>query len=272
MRAWLSRRWQGVKGAGRFLVERPERMALFGGSILAGLVLGAPVGDAAYDYMWRDPFFCNDCHVHDYADDAWARSVHAYVTTCHDCHRVPVMHYPVMTAGTIFNPPETPEDVKKAHVPSQICEGCHLSTSTEEMTGPMVGEMRARVVKIDDSRLHRLHIDSKTRDPGTYLGADHGTGGEHGGDGAAPAGEEHADGGEHGHGDERIIQCLDCHGSGGNLEAHRYTAARTNCLQCHGGIDVAVGRLTELRCAECHYTGFVGVPGTELAAAQAPAP
>lgn len=268
IRALPRRGWTYVKDSGRYLVERPVRLALFGGAVAGGLVAGAPVGDAGYDYLWRDPNFCNDCHVHDYADEAWARSVHAGVTTCHDCHLVPFMHYPVMGLGTILDPPQTPEEVKKAHVASVICEACHLAVSDHELTGPMTDEMRTRIVKIDDSPMHRIHMDSETRDPGVYLGANHGSGDPHGG--TAPATpDDHADaqGGGHGDEEEGAIQCMDCHGSGGNAAAHRFTAARTNCLECHGGIDVVVGRLTELRCRECHYNGFVGQPGTEAAAA-----
>lgn len=269
MRAWLGRKWAWAKGAvvgaWRYMAERPVRLAAFGGAILGGAIAGAPVGDAAYDYMWRDPYFCDDCHVHDYADQAWGRSVHAGVTTCHDCHLVPVSHYPVMTVGTILNPPSTPEEVKNAHVASVICEACHLAASTHELTGPMTPEMRTRVVKIDESPLHRLHMDSPTRDPGTYLGANHGTGDPHGG---ATADEGGGDEGHGGHGDEGAIKCLDCHGSGGDDATHRFSAARANCLACHGGIDVEVGRLTELRCRECHFTGFVGRPGVEAPTVQ----
>ena len=258
MRARLRRAWASIKDAAGFVRERPERMVAVAGALLAGLIIGAPIGDAGYDYTWRDPYFCDDCHVHDYADEAWARSIHAGMTTCHDCHKVPVSHYPVMTLGAIFARPQSPEEVKKAHVPNILCEACHVAASTEHLTGPMTDEMRAQIVKIDDSVLHRAHLDSKTREPGAYLGEGHGTEGA-----AEPEPNPHHDDEE----GESAIKCLDCHGSGGNEEAHRFTAARSNCLSCHTTLDVSVGRLTELRCRECHYTGFIGAPG-EVASAQ----
>jgi hypothetical protein len=273
MFGWIRRGWAWTKDQGRYLIESPVRMAAFAGAFVIGGVSGAPVGDSVYDYMWRDADFCNDCHVHDYADEAWARSIHANVTTCHDCHLVPFMHYPVMAAGTVLDPPQSPEEVKKAHVPNVICEACHVAASTHELTGPMTEEVRKDVVKIDDSPLHRVHLDAESRDPGTYLGSDHGTG-AHAEPEPLPEGHEPpatAEGhGEHGEEGGSVIHCMDCHGSGGNAEAHRFTAARSNCLECHGGIDVAVGRLTELRCRECHYTGFVGVPGSQTASLHTP--
>ncbi len=260
-----------AKDAGGYLVERPVRLVVVLAAFVGGGVAGYPIGDAGYDYGWKDPTFCSNCHVHDYADEAFARSVHAGVTTCHDCHKVPLTHLMAEGMLMVTDRPQTPEDISPTSLRSVVCEACHVAGNHEHLTGPMNDEMRAMVVKVDQSPLHRLHLEATSRDPGTYLGANHG----------APGADEHDEHDEHdapakplfapetagGHGREAVegIVCLDCHGSGGNTAAHRFTADRQNCLECHGGIDVAVGRLAELRCQECHFSGFIGVrPGDDV--------
>jgi len=57
---------------------------------------------------------------------------------------------------------------------------------------------------------------------------------------------------------EEVITCMDCHGSGGAERAHRYSATRENCIQCHEGVDVTEGRLKTLQCQECHFQAFIG--------------
>lgn len=247
-RAWRALRlWS--RDAGGFVLQRPIRLAAVGGGLVLGFFAGAPIGDAAYDYTWRDPNFCGDCHVHDYANENYFRSVHGGVTTCHDCHKVPLLHYPLELWIMVTGPPETPEDVGPTHVPSVLCGACHLEGSQEELTGPMTEELRPQIVKVDHSPLHRIHLEATTRDPGPYRGAHSAAAGlaQHKTD--APRGLSEETG---------AMGCLDCHGSGGDLETHRFTAARSNCVSCHGALDVAGGRLKQLSCQECHLAGFVG--------------
>lgn len=254
-----------LKDSARFLWAQPARLAvvlLFGA---AGALAGVPVGDAGLNYMWRDARFCDDCHVHDYANEAWARSVHADLTTCHDCHLVPIRHYPRNLWVTVFATPQGPEDIHRPEVETVICERCHsVHTDEEELTGPMAQPVRKQVVKIDESPLHRVHLDAKSRTPARYLGGDgiHGDAkGEHGGSegGHAPAEGAPAEGGGHGGAaNTGPISCMDCHGAEEN-RAHRFQAGNENCLSCHEGQDlVGVGRLEQLACRECHFQGFLG--------------
>lgn len=272
IRRWWRAGWGWVKGSGRFLVERPVRLGVFISVVLVGFAAGYPFADAGFDYMWKDPNMCDDCHVHDYANAAYFRSVHAGVTTCHDCHKVPFMHYPAEAWMMVADRPKTAEDIGPTRVPSVLCGACHLKGSTEELTGPMTASLRKEIVKVDDSPMHKLHFQAKSRDPGTYLGAKHAAG-ESEAD-AREAATEHASEseGEAKGEEEMVIGCLDCHGSGGNFEAHRFTADRKNCLECHGGVAVAVGRLKELRCQECHFSGFVGERPTDVKEAAAAQP
>jgi len=259
--------------SGHHLMSHPLHLAGVGLALVLGAVAGIPAGEGGYHYVWRDPHFCNDCHVHDYADESYFRSVHAGLTTCHDCHRVPIMHYPrnlVLTPG-MYGQDEELEHAP--HVEEVICSACHTRDGHGELTGPMTADVLTRVVKVDASPLHRVHLDATSSDPGagrgggeahpsgeTHHGAETGEahgedpgGQDHGSDGAHGGDEDH---GAHG-GDEGPITCMDCHGGPSN-RAHRFPANRESCLQCHEGISESSGRLSDLQCHECHFEGFVG--------------
>jgi hypothetical protein len=203
-----------------------------------------PVAEVGYDYTWRDSDFCDDCHVHDYANERYAQSRHVGVTTCHDCHRVPISHYPRNLYGVVFKTYAGPEDIHTPHVPSHICASCHLDGHEAELTGPMTPELLAEIVKVDESPLHRVHLEAKGREPSEAQG------------GGPPEGEFPSAHSEHAEGDDRIT-CLDCHGSG-DAEAHRFETASSNCVDCHRGIAPHAGQLGDLECRDCHFDGFLG--------------
>jgi hypothetical protein len=217
---------------------------------VAGGATGMPVEEKVYDYMWRDPNFCDDCHVHDYANEAYAASIHGGVTTCHDCHLVPIRHYPRNLFVTALMPPQGPEDIHPPQVANVICTRCHSTEGQDEpLTGPMSEAVRASTVKIDDSELHRVHLSSKHRLPSTWQGGTEPAPGNAGtGPLIAPFVRPSWDAGE--------IQCADCHGADPN-RAHQFTASRDNCLACHGDLHVDTGRLVDLDCRQCHLSGFL---------------
>lgn len=217
-----------------WLLGHPISLGTVFVGLLGGSLAGLPAGDALYTYMWRDPGFCDDCHVHDYANDAWAVSEHGQLTTCHDCHRVPIRHYPKNLYLALFNRPTVPEDIPRPEVGVVICEQCHAAAGErEELTGPLPERLRGLVVKVDESPLHRLHLEAKSRVPEAYGG---GKEGQH-----APTG----------------IVCLDCHG-GLDLDVHRFTANSDGCEACHEGIRPEDESGRTLSCLDCHEQGFLG--------------
>ncbi len=232
--------------------------------LLAGGAAGVPVNHDVYTYMWRDDRFCNDCHVHDYANEAYDRSLHAKVATCHDCHLVPIRHYPRNLWLTLFDPPQGPEDIHPPAVESVLCAACHSAELAEHpLTGPMPDALRAQVVKIDHSTLHRKHLESDTRRPHPGQGGKADTVDEDAGAPSAHGG--HA--AERASWDKGVIRCVDCHGSEDN-RAHHFPAERGNCVHCHDDpvftADMADGDaaaphgLSSLECRECHFSGFMG--------------
>lgn len=252
-----------VRNTRDYLFEKPVRIGIVLLALVGGSVAGAPVGQEAFRYMWTDARFCDDCHTHDYANVAWAKSVHGKLTTCHDCHRVPIRHYPSNLWVTLTRKPETQADIHRPDVATVICEQCHSSSGAEEtLTGPLPLALRKQVVKVDFSPLHKLHLESETREPGLYRGGgdvDDGKG-EHD-HGAAAADDEDGHDPAGGHGGEAHfngpIGCMDCHGSEDN-RAHQFQANRDNCLACHPDQQLVGDRLEMLSCRECHFAGFLG--------------
>ena len=263
-----------------YLLERPARLGVVLIALALGSLAGMPVGQEVFRYTWSDARFCDDCHTHDYANEAWSRSVHAKLTTCHDCHRVPIRHYPKNLWVTVVRKPRSQDDIHRPDVATVICEQCHAESGADEpLTGPLPSELRGQVVKIDHSPLHKVHLEADSREPGSYRGGGHGdeppVGGAHGeepGEAEAPGGEHgeepegsgHApdeQGGGHGagHGDGHFtgpITCMDCHGSDDN-RAHQFQASRANCLECHPDQALVGERMQVLSCRECHFAGFL---------------
>ncbi|MBT3221027.1 MAG: hypothetical protein HN348_18245 [Proteobacteria bacterium] len=227
------------KGFWAFVIGRRYRLPLFLVAGFVGAVSAVPVGDAAFRYTWVDHRFCDDCHVHDYANQAFARSIHVGLTTCHDCHRVPLRHYPKNLWLTLFDRPSGQADIHLPDVATVVCEQCHSLKAHEPLTGPLSDELRTQIVKIDDSPLHRLHMDSESRFPGAYRG---------GGDAVESLGHDGVKSG---------ISCMDCHGAESN-RAHRFEATMDNCIQCHEHQQLERPRLADLSCRECHFAGFLG--------------
>jgi hypothetical protein len=217
---------------------------------LVGAAAGIPLEEATFDYVWRDADMCDDCHVHDYANEAYWASIHGGITTCHDCHLVPISHYPKNLFVTAFRPPQGPEDIHPPQVASVICTRCHsVEGQEEELTGPMSEAVREQTVKIDHSALHRAHLESPERRPSDSAGGtdvpEHHTGT---GPLIAPFVRPSWDAG--------VISCADCHGAGPN-RAHEFTATRENCVACHGDLHVNTGRMVDLDCRQCHLAGFL---------------
>ena len=226
-----------VRGSAAHLRERPARLVFVVCALLAGGLAGIPTGEGVYRYTWTDSRFCDDCHVHDYANEAWEKSVHAGLTTCHDCHRVPISHYPRNLWLAAFDRPQGREDIHRPHVETVICSQCHLREGlSEKLTGPMPQAVRRRVVKIDDSELHRVHLDAENRSPGAYRGA--------GDDVAADT-------------EPASIDCVDCHGSAED-QAHQFTATARGCVECHEHQAVEGLGAALIDCRECHFDGFLG--------------
>ncbi len=227
-------------------------LAVFGISSVAGGV----VGYRGYLWVWIDPEFCYVCHIHDYAVTDWKRSIHGEVVTCHDCHRVPLLHYTKTFTHTFVNRPTFPEDLHELpRISSETCESCHLTEAAayHDLSSPMPRWLFDGTVKVESSPAHVLHMESTVRDPGD----------ERGGDGGAPARDRRLQ--QHGVTAQDvgfgagIIECVDCHGTEAN-RYHNFLARADNCLQCHEELTVRGEHLADFDCKHCHFQDFLA-PG-----------
>jgi hypothetical protein len=215
--------------------------------------VGGLAGYEGYRYMWIAPEFCYACHIHDYAVEDWRHSIHGDVVTCHDCHRVPLMHYTKTLLHTFYQRPSFPEDLH--HLPrisNETCESCHIEGAVEfeELSSPMPEAVFERIVRVNESPAHLLHMQATTRDPGKARG----------GSGGAPERKQRlADHGPHA---EELgvgtgaIECVDCHGSEAN-RFHNFFARDDNCTSCHEDLTVRGEHLRQFDCRHCHFQDFL---------------
>ena len=252
-RTWLSEIWAAITAS-------PGAMAVAALSLMAGLGAGLVPEQRVFNYLWRDPTFCGSCHAHDYANEAYDHSVHAGLTTCHDCHLVPIRHYPRNLWMMVFDRPQGPEDITRPEIPTVVCTRCHSAEADDEpLTGPMPQELRERIVKVDDSPLHRVHLSSKTRTPTAAHG---GRQGEAGSDVGIDASNLNIDRMSW---DAGLISCTDCHGSDAN-RAHQFTATREACVACHQDTQLHGGSMASADCRQCHLSAFVGASAPQTGA------
>lgn len=219
-------------------------------------IAGSVVGYRGYLWAWVDPEFCYLCHIHDYAVMDWRRSIHGEVVTCHDCHRVPLLHYTETLLHTFVDRPSYPEDLEELpHISSETCESCHLTdvASFRELSSPMPRWLFDGTVKIDQSPAHVAHMQASTRDPGEARG----------GEGGAPERDHRLP--QHGGTAHDVgfstgdIECIDCHGTEAN-RFHNFLARAANCLQCHEDLTVRGEHLADFDCKHCHFQDFLS-PG-----------
>ena len=215
--------------------------------------VGGAVGYESYRYMWIAPEFCNACHIHDYALTDWRHSIHGDVVTCHDCHKVPLMHYTKTLLHSVYQRPSFPEDLHELpRIPSRSCESCHLATAMDigDLSSPMPAAIYERIVRIDESPSHRLHMLAETRDPGDARG----------GHGGAPERERrlavHGPSAHDAGFGPGVIECIDCHGSEAN-RFHNFFARDENCTGCHEDLTVRGEHLREFDCRHCHFQDFL---------------
>ena len=200
------------------------------GALLLGGFSGRTFGQRVYAYQWSDARFCNDCHAHDYANEAWEASAHAGLTTCHDCHLVPIRHYPRNLWVMLTKPPKTAQDIPHPEVPIVICQKCHVGECEPHgLSGPLDDELCAQVVKVDESPLHSAHLEAER--PGR--------------DGGLAGGP---------------ITCEDCHG--GLPDApHSFETRRAACEGCHEDHDDET--VADLPCRQCHGARFLAPDGAQ---------
>ena len=207
-------------------------------------VPGGYLGYRAYHFAWTDARFCFACHIHDYAVNEWKRSAHGDVTTCHDCHHMPLLHYTYVGARALFNRPSYPDDLENPpSIPDELCMQCHVRGAIQRSswTLPFQYDSLKRIPAIDVTAGHRWHTASKTIEPVARILLD---------DSAKEAVKR-------GFEPRHELNCWRCHGSEGN-RYHQYRATNVNCRSCHADSHLKDQlKFTGTDCLLCHINAFV---------------
>jgi hypothetical protein len=217
-------------------------------TLSVGTLVGVYGGHYVAERVWTDAKFCISCHVHDYANFGWEKSIHGDKTTCHDCHHQPMRAYFKEMYVMITKRPQFPEDLH--HTPfikQDLCAACHVSNAADRssITGPMKFEDVSRIPKVDKSELHRVHLEAFT--DLTLLNSHELTEGERR---AEPISKFPVTRGE-----KRSVTCADCHGGPAN-RAHNFSAVDASCVRCHSEPhQTRVGEV--FGCRDCHFKGFL---------------
>ncbi len=220
--------------------------------------VGGYGGKKMNDWVVADADFCDACHVHDYANEAWEHSIHnPSNTTCHDCHHQSL--YDNAKSLVLLMSPFYKHEGKLHDFPTvndHICQSCHdqnVEPHIGAIVGPLGDEEIKAVTKINGSLLHKVHLKAENRLPYKKVKWN------------IPVEDEKR-------GDVRItkqhlfareippegkINCRDCHGTSLN-RAHSFMATTENCEQCHNAAISENGpHMHNQNCLLCHVAGFI---------------
>ncbi|MEI8346472.1 MAG: hypothetical protein WCG27_03330 [Pseudomonadota bacterium] len=247
--------------ANKFIVDYHLSVKVLIGLFVVGAIAGTAVGHKGYRYVIYDAGFCNKCHVHDYANDAWFESAHYQSTTCHDCHHQSVWANARGGLLTVFanyyKKREKIHNIPK--VEDKHCIKCHIPSKHGvllDIVGPLQSYDISKIIKIEETKGHRVHLLAKTRDPSKYYSW--AQDGQH--VQAKIKDSENTDDAFNIEEEGRVIHCRDCHGGKQN-RAHNFNAMPENCLECHKDISKSnkvVGHLKQ-NCMLCHFASFLSV-------------
>ena len=220
-------------------------------ALIAGALIGTYPGYKAFEYTWVESAFCVNCHIHDYANVSWKKSIHGGITTCHDCHHQPLIQYFEEAAALIRKKPQFPVDMKHLpHVDKHPCQSCHWDfgkAGHPDVAGPLSAHALKDIPKVNRTRLHKLHLEEEVELP-------------------LPK-DQHLDAKGLGTNAQypektwpsRPIMCVDCHGGAGN-RAHNFSATDVACVRCHGSLHQRIANSKTQKtfgCRNCHFIEFL---------------
>lgn len=184
--------------------------------IALGFMLGVGfIGYKINDYFENDPKSCGVCHVHDSANEAWAKSKHASVG-CHTCHHSTKIDqikqlYSFVFLGHKRVSPRHGEII----VAWKVCFQCHWDRNSKFPNAPLVNRSRYHakhvfIEQIECSKCHGYKIHQFPTEERFCL--------------KCHEGKE-----VHGTGMEKLA-CLNCHTD----RTADLRPGRKKCLFCHG--------------------------------------
>lgn len=186
------------------------------------------------DYFENDPRSCNTCHVHDAANQMWAKSVHMKIN-CHECHHATKKDQVIQMYRFAFMGQKT---VSPRHgniiVAWKICYRCHWEKDEHFPTAKPINQsqLHAKHVfmeKLECVNCHGYRTHQFNAEPRFCVKCHEGR-------------EVHGTGmGE--------LACLNCHTD----RTKDLKPGRKKCLYCHGSEQVRKELLADATLDVTHY-------------------
>lgn len=199
-------------------LSRKARIIIFTGFFMFTIASGF-AGYKINDYFENDPNACMMCHVHDDANNAWAKSVHRSVN-CHECHHSTKKDQVVqMYRFAVLGQKKVEPRHGKIIVPSKLCMECHWDRNEKHPEAPLVNKSQYHakhvfIEKIECTKCHGYVIHNFLPEERFCFRC-------------------HENKEVHGTGMEKLA-CLNCHTD----RTSNLKPGRKKCLYCHGDASI----------------------------------
>jgi len=199
-------------------------------------VLGIVLAVRYYEYIQRNPKFCNSCHLMEEAYTAWKLSGHSNIV-CQECHQLGLLEQNRLLITFVFTTERKAPEPHGAETPWKTCTACHWDQAAQGSVTVNKSIGHARHIfsgKLDCRACHSRTVHAFRPD-------EHACERCHEGWGL--------------HGVRAEVTCLTCHPFSGKKQ-EEFIPQRANCLACHkkssGTSFPADAPMARLTCYECH--------------------
>lgn len=200
-------------------------------------VLGIVLAIRYYQYIQKNPEFCNSCHLMEDAYKAWKLSGHRNMV-CQDCHRLGLVEQNRLLVKFVFTTDRKTPEPHGNETPWKTCTTCHWDSAAQGSLTVNKSTGHARHVfmeKIACQGCHQRTVHSFRPDKDACLRC-------------------HKDWKIHGVGMEEI-SCLRCHAFSPR-QPEPLIPDRKLCLSCHRKSSQITfperAPMSRLNCYECH--------------------
>jgi nitrate/TMAO reductase-like tetraheme cytochrome c subunit len=190
-----------------------------------------------YDYIQKNPEFCNSCHLMEEAYTAWKQSGHRFVV-CQACHQLGLIEQNRLLVKFVFSTDRKTPEPHGNITPWKACTNCHWDEAAQGTISVTKSTGHARHINVE--RLACMDCHSRTihafrPDKASCLRC-------------------HKDWKIHGVGMEEV-SCMTCHPFSPRKQG-AFIPDRERCLSCHRASSKtafpAKVPMARLNCYECH--------------------
>lgn len=200
-------------------------------------VLGIVLAARYYNYIQKNPEFCNSCHLMEDAYKAWKQSGHSTMV-CQDCHNLSMIEQNRLLVKFVFSTERKSPEPHGIETPWKTCTKCHWDEAAQGSITVKKSTGHARHVFVEKLQCKDCHIRTVHNfrpDKHACLRC-------------------HKDWKIHGIGMEEV-PCMVCHPFSSKKQ-DQFIPDRERCLTCHrktarGGFPDKVP-MARLNCYECH--------------------